>query len=208
MQHNRYVMKKTSQQQLVLQMVQDKGIIRPRDLKEKGISRSILSRLVAQNKLEKIDRGLYRKVNAPYSEHESLVRLTYKAPRAVICLLSALEFYSITTELPRNVWIAMPKGSHKPRMDYPPVKMTTYSTKTYRAGIQKKIIDKVEVKIYSLEKTIADCFKYRNKIGIDVAIEALKEAKQKHRILADKLWEYCKICGVTNVIRPYMQAIQ
>ena len=200
-------MKSLTHTDLVLKLAKNKGVIRSLDLKEKGIPRIILTRLKAKGLLEKIGWGLYKLKNANYSEHESLIMIAAKVPQAVFCLLTALQFYGLTTQLPRKVWIAMLQKSHVPKIDYPPIKMVLYSGKAFSSGVESYKKRKVTIRVYSIEKTIVDCFKHRNKIGIDVAIEALKDAKEKQKVSTEKLWKFAKICRVTNVMRPYLESL-
>ena len=192
----------------LLQLAQQKGMLRPSDLAELGIPRVYLTRLTASGKLARAGRGLYRLAEASISENESLTIVAARAPHAVFCLLTALQFHSLTTQLPRQVWIALPQGSHAPRMDYPPVKLIQYTGDAFTQGIETHRIDQVDVRVYSAAKTVADCFKHRNKIGLDVALEALKDARSQKKASADDLWRYAKICRVTNVMRPYLEAIE
>jgi predicted transcriptional regulator of viral defense system len=197
-----------SYKQKVLQMARKEGVIRMSDLTKKGITRATVSRLVRENKLEKLAPGLYCLPETEFSEKESLVIIASRVSQAVFCLLTALQLHELTTQLSRKVWIAMPKGSHEPRMNYPPIKMVQYSDEAYSEGIEIIESDNIKLRVYSLAKTIVDCFKHRNKIGLDVALEALKEAYTKNKVTVDELWHYAKICRVTNVIRPYVEAIQ
>ena len=122
-------------------------------------------------------------------------------------LFTALQFHELTTQLPRQIWIAMPRGSHLPRIDYPPVKMVQYSGAAYAQGIENHERDQVMLRVYSVAKTVVDCFKHRNKIGLDVALEALREARERNQVSADELWRYAKICRVANAMRPYLEAL-
>ena len=158
--------------------------------------------------LERVSRGLYRLPSHPGSEHEGLATIAAKVPQAVFCLLTALQFHELTTQLPRQVWIAMPRGSHVPRVDYPPIKMVQMTGAVYTAGIEEHLRDGVTLRVYSAAKTVADCFKHRNKIGLEVALEALKDARAKRMASADDLWRYAKVCRVANVMRPYLEAIE
>jgi predicted transcriptional regulator of viral defense system len=189
-------------------MARRKGLLRSIDLDKAGIPRVYLTRLVASGELEKINRGLYRLADHPLSAHESMVMLASKVPQAVFCLLTALQFHELTTQLPRQAWIAMPRGSHVPRIDYPPIRMIQASGEVYSTGIEIHTIDRVKVRVYSIAKTVADCFKHRNKIGLDVALEALKEARARKGVSTDALWHYATICRVNNVMRPYLEALQ
>lgn len=192
----------------LLQLAQQKGLLRPSDLTKLGIPRVYLTRLSASGKLARAGRGLYRLAEASLSENESLAIVAARAPQAVFCLLTALQFHGLTTQLPRRVWIALPQGSHPPRMDYPPLKLIQYSGDAFTQGIETHRIDQVNIRVYSVAKTIADCFKHRNKIGLDVALEALKDARSQRKASADDLWRYAKICRVANVMRPYLEAIE
>jgi predicted transcriptional regulator of viral defense system len=126
----------------------------------------------------------------------------------VFCLLTALQFHELTTQLPRQVWIAMPRGSHVPRIAYPPLKMVQVSGEAYSAGIEVVERDQVPLRVYGVAKTVVDCFKHRNKIGLDVALEALRDARAQRKASADELWHYARICRVANVMRPYLEAIE
>lgn len=189
-------------------LARQKGLLRPADLEGIGAPRVVLTRMVATGQLERVARGLYRLRDTEISENESLTTIASKIPQAVICLLSALQFHELTTQLPRQVWIAMPRGSHKPKLSYPPIVMIKAGTDIFTQGMEIHQRDDVSLRIYSIEKTIADCFKHRNKIGLDVALEALKDARAKNKLNMNKLWHYAKICRVTNVIRPYLEALE
>lgn len=194
--------------QRVLDLARQKGMLRPVDLQNAGIPRIILSRLMASGQLEKIGRGLYRLPNVQTSEYEMLATVATRVPQAVFCLLSALQFHELTTQLPRQIWIAMPRGSHIPKIDYPPVKMIQFTGEAYAEGIEIHEREQVKLRVYSVARTVADCFKHRNKIGLDVAIEALRDARAQKKASANDLWHYAKICRVTNVMRPYLEVIE
>ena len=191
----------------VLQIVRKNGRLRASDLAAAGVPRVVLTRMTASGQLERAARGLYRLPQADSSEHEGLVTVASKVPQAVICLLSALQFHGLTTQLPWQVWIAMPRGSHVPRLDYPPLKMVQFTGEAYTHGIETHVRDGVQLQVYSAAKTVADCFKHRNKIGMDVALEALKDARAQDRASFDELWRCAKVCRVANVMRPYMEAL-
>lgn len=192
--------------QRVLELASQKGLIRASDLNAIDAPRVILSRMTATGLLEKLGRGLYRRPDHSISEHESLVAVATKSPQAVFCLLTALQFHELTTQLPRQLWVAMPRGSHTPRIDYPPIKMVQMTGDAYTSGIEEHHRDGVKLQVYGVAKTVADCFKHRNKIGLDVALEALKDARAQRKTTADELWKYAKICRVANVMRPYLEA--
>lgn len=201
-------MRQNTHSDRLLHLASQKGMLRPCDLDAPGIPRIYLSRLTASGHLEKAGRGLYRLADHPLSENESLVTVAAKVPQAVFCLLTALQFHELTTQLPRQVWIAMPRGSHAPRVDYPPIKMVQFTGDAYSEGIEIFERDNVTLRVYSMAKTVADCFKHRNKIGLDVAIEALKEVRARNKVSTDELWRYAKICRVANVMRPYLEALE
>jgi predicted transcriptional regulator of viral defense system len=194
--------------QRVLDLARRKGLLRTSDLDAIEAPRIVLTRLVATGLLAKVGRGLYRLPSYSGSENEGLATVATKVPQAVFCLLSALQFHELTTQLPRQVWIAMPRGSHVPRIDYPPIKMVQMTGDVYSEGIEAVEQDGVKLRVYGIAKTVADCFKHRNKIGLDVALEALKEVRAKRRATADDLWRYAKLCRVANVMRPYLEAVE
>lgn len=194
--------------QRALDLASQKVLLRASDLGAIGAPRVVLTRLAAAGLLEKVGRGLYRLPDAHVSEFESLGTIATKVPQAVFCLLTALQFHELTTQLPRQVWIAMPRGSHPPRVDYPPVKMVQFTGDAYTAGIEEVDRDGVKLRVYSVAKTVADCFKHRNKIGLDVALEALKDARSQGKASVDDICRFAKICRVANVMRPYLESVR
>lgn len=201
-------MSDASHSQRILELAKQNGLIRASDLSAIGSPRIVLRRMTDAGQLEKVGRGLYRLPGHVSSEYEGLTIVAKKVPQAIFCLLTALQFHELTTQLPRQIWIAMPRGSHVPRLDYPPVKMLQISGEAYTTGVEEHQKDGVTLRVYSVAKTVVDCFKYRNKVGLDVAIEALKEAREKRLTTVDELWAYAKICRTTNVIRPYLEATE
>lgn len=193
--------------QRVLDLASHKGLLRASDLDAIHAPRVVLTRLTAAGLLEKVGRGLYRIPEYQGSEHETLVTVATKVPQAVFCLLTALQFHELTTQLPRQIWIAMPRGSHAPRLDYPPIKMVQFTGEAYKAGVEEVERDGVKLRVYGVAKTVADCFKHRNKIGLDVALEALKDARTRNKASVDDIWRFAKVCRVANVIRPYLESI-
>lgn len=197
-----------SHSQRVLDLAQQKGLLRASDLVAIEAPRIVLTRLTAAGLLDKVGRGLYRLPSHSGSEHEGLAAVATKVPQGVFCLLTALQFHELTTQLPRQIWIAMPRGSHVPRIEYPPIKMVQMTGDVYLEGIENVERDGVNLRVYCVAKTVADCFKHRNKIGLDVALEALREVRSKRRATADDLWRYAKLCRVANVMRPYLEALE
>ncbi|HTF96678.1 MAG TPA: type IV toxin-antitoxin system AbiEi family antitoxin domain-containing protein [Cellvibrio sp.] len=207
MEHNLATMRTITHNEQVLALARQQAILRPKDLQDANIPRVVLARLAASGELEKVGRGLYCLADAPISEHESLAQVAIRVPQAVFCLLTALQIHDLTTQLPRELWIAMPRGSHAPRLDYPPLRMIQFSGDAYAEGIEIIQRDQINLRVYCVAKTLVDCFKHRNKIGLDVALEALKEARAQNKLIMDELWHHAKIARVTNVMRPYLEAI-
>lgn len=191
----------------ILELAGQQGIVRPRDVEAIGIPREYLIRLWRKGQLERINRGMYSLPDTHLSEHMSLMEVAKQAPNSVVCLISALNFHELTTQIPHEVWIAIRKSSWKPEIKYPPLNVSYFSGQSFLHGIHEHKIHGVPIKVYSPSKTVADCFKFRNKIGQDVALEALKEAWRQNKATMDELWEAAKVCRVARVIRPYIEAI-
>jgi len=193
--------------QEILELAKQLGVLRPRDVEAAGIPREYLLRLVRQGELVRTGRGLYASADLPMTEFTSLSEVAKRVPCSVVCLMSALQYHQLTTQLPRKVWIAIEGTNWKPSLEYPSLKVVRFSGDAFNYGIEEHKINKVPVKIYSPAKTVADCFKFRNKIGLDVAIEALREARHKRAATIDDLWAAAKVCRVSQVIRPYLEAL-
>lgn len=191
----------------ILEMAKEKGIVSAKDVTKAGISRSYLPRLCKEGLLVRSMPGLYMLPDAPLTEHINLIQIAKKIPEAVVCLISALSFYEITTQLPSEIWIAIPRNSSRPQIKYPPLNLTFLSKVPYSFGIEEHNINGVTVKVYSLAKTVADCFKFRSKVGLDVAIEAMKEALSARKVTVDELVQAARINRVFQVMRPYLEAI-
>ncbi|MCU7850349.1 MAG: type IV toxin-antitoxin system AbiEi family antitoxin domain-containing protein [Candidatus Thiodiazotropha sp. (ex Lucinoma kastoroae)] len=200
-------MTQTTQTDKVLELVQKEGVLRPRDLNPYSIPRIYLSRLHAAGKLQRIGRGLYVLPGTNVSEHRSLAEACKRVPKGVICLLSALRFHELTTQSPFEVWLAIGEKAWRPRVEYPPLRIVRFSSAALDAGVEEHRIEGVIVPVFTPAKTVADCFKYRNKIGLDVSIEALRECWRSRRCTLDDLWEYAKVCRVQNVMRPYLESL-
>lgn len=196
-----------SQQQTILDLARTRGLIRSKDVTELALPRVVLTRMVRQGLLKRVGRGLYAHPERSMSEHGTLAEVARKFPDATICLLSALRFHDLTTQSPFEVWIAIPNKAHPPRMEYPQLRITRFSGAGLTQGIEQHMIDGVTVRVTSVARTIADCFKHRNKIGLDVALEALQEAWRERRVRMDDLWHYARIGRVANVMRPYIESL-
>jgi predicted transcriptional regulator of viral defense system len=192
----------------LIKLVQRKNIIRARDLDAAGIPRNYLSRLVKRGQLLKLGRGIYAAEMLPASEHISLLEVSRKVPKAVICLLSALKFHEIGTQNPHEVWIAIDVKAWAPQIDSPAARIVRFSGDALNFGVEKKRISSQEIRVFNPAKTVADCFKFRHKIGMDVALEALRECYRQKKASMDELWEAAKICRVANVMRPYLESLR
>ncbi len=171
-----------------------------------GISRYTLYKMRDTGELEQISRGIYRLVELPPLSSPDLVTVALRFPRGVICLISALSFHEMTTQIPREVSVAVPRGTRMPSLDHPPVHAYKFSSEAFKAGIEAHQTDGVTMQVYSAEKTLADCFKYRNKLGMDVVLEALKLYRSQKKFNLEKLLEYARVCRVEEVMRPYLEA--
>jgi predicted transcriptional regulator of viral defense system len=194
-------------QQRVEKLLGRGGALRSRELVHAGLTRSELSRMVASGRLLRVARGLYAAPGYQPGEHQALVAVAKRAPRALFCLLTALRLHDLTTQAPFEVWIAIGNKAHPPRLDYPPVRAVRYSAESLAAGVVQHKVEGTAIRVTSVAKTVADCFKFRNKIGLDVALEALREARRSKKVSADELWRYGRINRVANVMRPYLEAL-
>jgi predicted transcriptional regulator of viral defense system len=196
----------TNRSEQVLDILRQQSVLRPRDLRPYGISPMYLSALCDEGRITRLARGLYRLPDADITEHHTLAQACKRVPQGVVCLLSALLFHSLTTESPFKVWMAIEMKSRLPRITYPALRFFRFSGAALNAGIETHLIEGVPVRVYSPAKTVVDCFKYRNKIGLDVAIAALRDCRRQHMCTNDDLWQYAKLCRVSNVMWPYLEA--
>jgi predicted transcriptional regulator of viral defense system len=186
---------------------QKNPIQRMRDLESLGLSRPRVRSLVDQGILEKASRGLYIVRSAGVTENRTLAEVGKRVPHGVICLLSALRFHDLTTQSPHEVWIALERSAWSPKLEHLNLRIVRFSGNAFEEGHQEHIIEGVPVQITSPAKTIADCFKYRNKIGIDVALEALREVRRKRLCTMGELMRFARICRVANVMKPYLESV-
>ena len=189
------------------QLLTQRALLRPKDAVSGGYSRMYLAQLAKRGELRKIGRGLYASPLRKETEESCLAEIATKHPRSVVCLLSALSLHGLTTQAPHEVWLAVGSKERAPKMDYPPIRVVRFGGETLTEGAEVKLIEGVPVQITNVPKTIADCFKFRNKIGLDVALEALKEAWRDRRVRMDDLWHYAQLCRVQNVMRPYLESL-
>lgn len=184
-----------------------KGIARTKELENKGVSRTQLRRLKDQGLVEQVARGLYSLPGAVLTERHSLAEAGRQVPGAVVCLLSALRFHDLTTQDPHEVWLAIERKAWRPRRRNLRLRIVYLSNATLRAGVERHKVGGVPVRVFSAAKTVADCFKFRSKIGLDVAIEALREYLRRHRGGGDELARYARMCRVRRVMQPYLDSM-
>jgi predicted transcriptional regulator of viral defense system len=194
-------------QSKVLPLIREMGLVRPAELEARGVSRAQLYRLVQKGLVERQSRGLYMASKHPYTAEHALAQVAKRIPAGVICLLTALRFHQLTTQSPAEVWIAIPEKARKPRLDYPRLRVARFSGAALTEGIETHQVEGVLIRVFSAAKTVADCFKYRNKVGIDVAVEALRDFSRRYRGGATDLAHFARICRVARVMQPYLDAI-
>ena len=191
----------------ILKLVQTAGVLRPRDLERAGISGEYLNRLHAEGLLARPSRGLYVLAEQDVGEHQSLIEACKRGPHRVVCLLSALQFHGLTTQSPFEVWLAIGEKSRLPKVDSPALRVVRFGKASLEFGVKSHKIDRVTVPVTTPAKTVVDCFKYRNKIGLDVALEALRDCLRQRLAKREAIWEAAQVCRMTNVMRPYLEAI-
>lgn len=191
----------------VLQLARERQLLRARDLAQAGLPTVALTRLVSAGELERVGRGLYSLPGQAITEHHSLAEVAIRVPRGVVCLLSALRVHGIGTQAPHEVWLAIPHRAPVPRFAQPAIRVVRMSGASLVEGIDRHRIDGVEVPVFNAAKTIADCFKFRNKVGLDVALEALRDGWSQRKVTMDDLWRYAAIGRVGNVMRPYLESV-
>ena len=196
-----------SHKTILLKQTKQRQFLRVRDAVRQGASRESLRRLVAAGELQRVGRGIYVHSDAPPTEHRTLVEASLIVPSGVISLLSALRFHQITTQAPFEMWMAIDVKAWRPRFGDAPIRIVRFSGQALAMGIEQHTVEGVQIKVYCAAKTVADCFKYRNKIGIDVAIEALREAVHSKKATLANIEKYAAVCRVANVMRPYLEML-
>jgi len=190
----------------VIEFVRERGVVRPRDLAARGLSRHYLQRLTEAGLLERVGRGLYSLPGGEATEHRTLAEVAVRVPHGIIVLLSALQLHGLTSQMPHRVWVAIGEKDRLPATDLP-VRFVRFSGAALTEGVEERSVDGVTVRITSPAKTVADCFKYRNKIGLDVAIEALRLCIEARKCNRADLWRYATTDRVTKVMRPYLEVL-
>lgn len=190
-----------------LQVFKKNKVMRSTEIFAQGIQPRTLYEMRDEGLLVQEGRGLYRLADAQIWSDPDLAIVSLRIPKGVVCLISALYFHQLTTQIPHEVYLALPKDSEKPRLQHPPIRFFWVSPEPFKAGIEKHTIDNVEVKVYSVAKTIADCFKFRNKIGMDVALEALREGLSQKRCTPEQILRFARVNRVERVMLPYLEAL-
>jgi len=196
-----------STKQQVINIVRAQSVVRPKDLKKLGLPKDYLYLLEKEGIIERVGRGLYQWPGKDLGRYQSLAEVCKLAPKAVVALLSALNYHNITTQNPHEIWLAIDRKAWRPEISYPPIRFVTMSGKTLHSGVQEHSIDGALIKVFCPAKTVADCFKYRNKVGLDVALEALREGWSAQLFTMDELLRYAEVCRVKKVMQPYIESL-
>jgi len=193
--------------QVIRKLAAQKGLVRLRDAKARGIHPEYLRRLASKGELAQVGRGVYALPNAEVTEHHSLAEVAVRVPRGVVCLLTALRVHSLGTQNPKAVWLAIDRKAALPRLMYPPIRVVRFPKAAMTEGVQERRIDGVAVRLTTPARTVVDCFKYRNKLGLDVALEALRAFRRRKDFKLDELWKYAALQRVARVMKPYLEAM-
>lgn len=188
----------------VLRIVAARGQVRSRDVTASGIPRATLMRLVRAGQLKQIARGTYALPAQPLSKQHSLAEVAARSSRGVFCLLTALHFHKVLRQSPAKVWLAIPNKARAPTGNDPPMRVLRFSGPALTEGVEHYVIDGVPIRVYSIAKTIADCFKFRDRVGLDVAVAALRRCRRERRVGEAELQRFARVCRVTEVMRPYL----
>jgi len=191
----------------ILELARHRRVLRAADVREQGCSPQLLLKLHQAGKLKRVARGLYSLPDAEITEHQTALEVCQRVPKAVLCLLSALQFHGIGTQMPHEVWVALPQGTQTPALDYPKLRITRLRGTAYSEGIETVTEYGAPIRVYSIAKTVTDCFKFRNKIGLDVALEALQDAWRKRKITMAEVAHFARINRVEKVMQPYLEAV-
>ena len=196
-----------NQSEQILELAHRQRLLSAADVRAHGCSPQLLIKLHQSGKLQRVTRGIYSLPDSEPTEHQALVEVCRRVPKAVICLLSALHFHELGTQLPHEVWIALPEATPTPALDYPPLRIARLRGAAYAQGIETVIEHGSPIRVYSVAKTITDCFKFRHKTGLDVALEALKQTWHQRKLNIDQVMHFAKINRVAKVMQPYLEAV-
>ena len=191
----------------ILDLARHRRVLRAADVRDHSWSPQLLLSLHQSGKLQRVARGLYSLPNAEITEHQTLIEVCQRVPKAVLCLLSALQFHGIGTQMPHEMWVALPEATQTPAMDYPKLRIARLRGEAYSEGIQTMTEHGAPIRVYGVAKTVTDCFKFRNKIGLDVALEALKESWRSRKVTMAELRHFARINRVERVMQPYLEAV-
>lgn len=194
------------QTEKIISLVQRNKIVRAADVEKIGASRTLLPYLARKGVLRRVTRGAYA-LAGHVPEHEVFLNVALAVPHGVVCLLSALEFHEITTQMPAEVWVAIERGRHEPSCAGTALRIVKLSGSAFSEGVEERDVDGVAVRVYSPAKTVVDCFKFRNRIGLDVAREALRDALAQKKATRDDIWRYAKLCRMSRIMRPYLEMV-
>ena len=197
----------TTKLKAAIRLVKRRGTVRPRDLVAHDIPADYLDRLRRRGVIERVARGVYAWPDTDVTEHHSLAAAARSVPAGVVCLLSALQFHGLTTQAPHEVWVALPNKAWIPKLESPKLRVVRFSGPALTDLLESHVIEKVTVSVYTPAKTVADCFKFRNAVGVDVAIEALRDCWRKRKATMDELWAAARVCRMANVMRPYIESL-
>ena len=197
----------TTQRDTAWCLFRQKGLVPMRDLRRAGVGAETVARLVREGAVIRVARGLYQLADAMPDTQRSFAEASALVPKGVICLTSALQFHELTLQMPSAVWIAIDRTGWKPKVEYPPIRFVRFSGHALAGGVKRHLIEGIEVPIFEPAKTIVDCFRYRNKIGLDIALEGLREGLRGRRVTPDQLWEFARTARVWSVMRPYVEAM-
>lgn len=196
----------STQRSTAVALLRERGLLRLRDALRFGVAPETMARLVRDGTAIRPARGLYQLADASPDTRHTLAEAAALVPKGVICLTSALQFHELTLQMPSAIWMAIDRAGWKPQVDYPPIRIVRFGGATLTEGVELHRIGGVPVKIFGPAKTIVDCFRYRNKIGLDIALEGLKEGLRRRRVTSDQLWHFAKEGRVWSVMRPYVEA--
>lgn len=188
-------------------LLREQGVIRLNDVKTQDLSLASLYWLHRKGQIARAGRGRYLLPESPATEHHTLALASQRVPHAVACLLTALRFHGLTTQAPFEVWLALENKAWQPTSTGLPLRFVRFSGAAFTAGVELHVVENAQVKVYGVAKTVADCFKYRNKIGLDVAIEALRDVLRQRKATVDELWQFAAVCRVQTIIKPYIEAL-
>ncbi len=196
-----------TQSDLILDLARNLHSLRAADVRQHGWSPQLLLSLHKNDKLQRVARGLYRLPDAEITEHQTLLEVCQRLPKSVLCLLTALQYHGIGTQIPHEVWVALPEATHSPAIEYPKLRIARLRGEAYSEGIQTVTEHGAKIRVYCAAKTVTDCFKFRNKVGLDVALEALKDAWRSRKVTMTELSYFARINRVERVMQPYLEAI-